>query len=185
MRTAAAVHPDKRVALWFMDEARVGQKGRLCHRWWLRGRRPPGRRDKRFAWAYLFAAVAPATGAEVALVLPEATTRTMTLFLAEFSRSLPDDVHAVLVLDRAGWHGAKALAVPGNVTLVPLRPYSPELNPVERVWLYLRERCLSLRVFADLAAIVDACCRAWNRLVAEPGRRRSLCDQPWIKKVTS
>jgi putative transposase len=185
VRAAAAAHPDKRVALWFMDEARVGQKGRLCHRWWPKGRRPPGRRDKRFEWAYLFAAVAPATGADVALVLPEATTRTMTLFLAEFSRNLPEDVHAVLVLDRAGWHGAKALAVPGDVTLVPLPPCSPELNPVERVWLYLRERFLSLRVFADPAAIVDACCRAWNRLVAEPGRIRSLCDQPWIRKVTS
>jgi hypothetical protein len=135
VRAAAAAHPEQRIALWFMDEARVGQKGRLCPRWWLKGRRPPGCRDKRFAWAYLFAAVDPATGAAVALVLPEATTRTMNLFLAEVSRRLPNAVHAVLVLDRAGWHGAKALKVPGNLTLVPLPPYSPELNPVERVWL--------------------------------------------------
>jgi hypothetical protein len=184
--TAAEVaHPDERVALWFMDEARIGQKGRLCHRWWRRGQRPPGRCDKRFESAYLFAAVEPATGAEVALVLPEATAAAMNLFLAEFGRSLPAGVHAMLVLDRAGWHGAKALAVPGNVTLVPLPPYSPELNPVERVWLYLRERCLSLRVFKDYRAIVDACCAAWNRLVAEPARLRSLCNQPWITKVTS
>ena len=69
--------------------------------------------------------------------------------------------------------------------LVPLPPYSPELNPVERVWLYLRERFLSLRAFRDYRAIVDACCDAWNRLVAEPGRLRSLCDQPWIRKVAS
>jgi transposase len=185
VRAAEAAHPDQRVALWFMDEARVGQQGRLCHRWWRRGQRPPGRRDKRFEWAYLFAAVEPATGADVALVLPEATTTTMNLFLAAFGRSLPDDVHAVLVLDRAGWHGARALAVPANVTLVHLPSYSPELNPVERVWLYLRERFLSLRVFADDRAIVDACCLAWNRLVAEPGRLRSLCDQPWLQKVTS
>ena len=75
--------------------------------------------------------------------------------------------------------------MPANVTLVPLPPYSPALNPVERVWLYLRERCLSLRVFADQRAIVAACCAAWNRLAAEPGRLRSLCDQPWIRKVTS
>jgi len=105
--------------------------------------------------------------------------------LAEFAAGLPEDVHAVLVLDGAGWHGARALAVPPNVTLVPLPPYSPELNPVERVWLYLRERFLSLRVFADYRAIVDACCEAWNRLVAEPGRLRSLCDQPWIRNVNS
>ena len=185
MRTAAAAHPDERIALWFMDEARVGQKGRLCYRWWLKGRRPPGRCDKRFEWAYVFAAVEPATGADVALVLPEATTAAMDLFLAEFGRSLPGGTHAVLVLDGAGWHGAKALKVPANVTLVHLPPYSPQLNPVERVWLYLRERFLPLRVFRDYRAIVDACCQAWNRLAAEPDRLRSLCDQPWITKVTS
>jgi transposase len=168
-----------------MDEARVGQKGRLCRRWWLRGRRPPGRCDKRFEWAYLFAAVEPATGADVALVLPEATTATMGLFLAEFAAALPEDVHAVLVLDGAGRHGAKALAVPANVALVRLPPYSPEPNPVERVRLYLRERFLSLRVLADYRAVVDACCEAWNRLVADPGRLRSLRDQPWIRNVSS
>ena len=107
------------------------------------------------------------------------------LFLAEFATALPQDMHAVLVLDGAGWHGARALAIPPNVTLVPLPPYSPELNPVERVWLYLRERFLSLRAFRDYRAVVDACCDAWNRLVAEPGRLRSLCDQPWIRNVTS
>jgi hypothetical protein len=163
----------------------VGQKGRLCHRWWLRGRRPPGRCDRRFEWAYLFAAAEPATGAGVALVLPEATTAAMNLFLAELAAGLPEDVHAMLVLDRAGWHRAHALVVPVNVTLVPLPPYSPELNPVERVWLYLRQRFLSLRVFRDYRAIVDACCAAWNRLVADPGRLRSLRDQPWIRKVAS
>ena len=63
----------------------MGQKGRLCHRWWRKGHRPPGRCDKRFEWAYIFAAVEPATGADVALVLPEATTTTMRLFLAEFA----------------------------------------------------------------------------------------------------
>jgi transposase len=105
--------------------------------------------------------------------------------LVEFAAGLPGDVHAVLVLDRAGWHGAAALEVPANVTLVHLPPYSPELNPVERVWLYLRQRFLSLRVLADYRAIVDACCDAWNRLIAEPGRLRSLCDQPWIRNVRS
>ncbi len=109
----------------------------------------------------------------------------MGLFLAELAAGLPEDVRAVLVLDRAGWHGARALAVPPNVTLVALPAYGPELNPVERVWLHLRERFLSLRVFADYRAIVDACCIAWKRLVAEPDRIRSLCDQPWIRNVSS
>ena len=169
-----------------MDEARVGQKGRLCYRWWLRGRRPPGRCDKRFEWAYIFAAVEPATGADVALALPEATTATMGLFLAEFGRSLPEDVHAALVLDGAGWHGARGLAVPTNVTLVPLPPYSPELNPVERVWLYLRERWLSHRVLAGgYAAVLDAACAAWNALRAEPECLRSLTAFPWLPSAVT
>jgi hypothetical protein len=122
VRAAEAAHPDERVALWFMAEARIGQKGRPCRRWWLRGRRPPGRGDQRFASAYLVAAGAPATGAEVARVLPEATTAAMNLVLAEFSRKRPGGTHAALVLDGAGWHGARALKVPANVTLVPLPP---------------------------------------------------------------
>ena len=62
MRAAAEAHPDKKIALWFQDEARVGQKGRTGHRWWIKGQRPPGLADKRFASAYIFAAVRPATG---------------------------------------------------------------------------------------------------------------------------
>ena len=63
--------------------------------------------------------------------------------------------------------------------------YSPELNPVERVWLYLRERFLSLRVLDDTEAIIDACCQAWIDLIAEPDRMRTLCAYPWIMKVIS
>ena len=91
--------------------------------------------------------------------------------------------HAVLVLDQAGWHGAKALRVPENLTLVPLPPYSPDLNPVERVWLYLRERSLSHRRLADHEAVVDAGCHAWNALVAETGRIRSLTAYPYLKRI--
>ena len=65
MRAAAEAHADKQIALWFMDEARVGQKGRTTHRWWVKGQRPPGMSDKRFESAYIFAAVRPATGGEL------------------------------------------------------------------------------------------------------------------------
>ncbi len=166
-----------------MDEARVGQKGRTGRRWWLRGERPRGLCDRRFDWAYIYAAVQPATGEDVCLVLPEVSTGAMSTFLAEFARALPAGQHAVMVLDQAGWHGAKALKVPDTVTLVPLPPYSPELNPVERVWLYLRERFLSHRVLDDYEAIVAACCAAWTALT--PERLRSLTHQPWVQKVTS
>lgn len=107
----------------------------------------------------------------------------MQLFLDRFSAMISDDEHVAMVLDQAGWHGARALVVPPNITLVPLPPYAPELNPVERVWLYLKERFLSHRLHADYDAIAEAASQAWNRLVAEAGRLTSLCSYPWIPEV--
>lgn len=166
-----------------MDEMRVGQKGRLCHRWWARGKRPPGVQDQRHEWTYLFGAARPGGEAAFALVLPTVNTDTMQIFLDRFAETLAADEHAVMVLDGAGWHTAKALAVPPNVTLVPLPPYSPQLNPMERLWLYLRERFLSLRILEGYDAIVDACCIAWNAIADDAERLRSLCLYPYIQKV--
>lgn len=168
-----------------MDEARIGQKGRVAHRWYEQGVRPPGIADKRFQSTFLYAAVRPKTGEDFALVLPEVGTVAMSEFLLRFGDSRPPGVHVVLALDQAGWHGANDLIVPGNVTLLPLLPYSPQLNPVERVWLYLRERFLSHRLHQDYEAIVDAACKAWNRLRAETGRMQSLCAYPWLTEVDS
>ena len=190
---AVARHSGKRIELWFEDEARVGNKGRVCHRWWRRGERPPGVRQLGYQWAYIFTAVRPATGEDVTLVLPTVNAEAMQVFLDHVAASRPPDAHLVMVLDGAGWHLSRALAVPANVTLIVLPPpdrvrgrlYSPELNPVERIWLYLRERFLSLRILPSTDAIIDACCDAWMRLVAEPDRIRSLCAYPWIEKVAS
>ena len=154
----------------------------MRHRWFARGRRPPGLCDQRHTWAHLFAAVRPATGDAFALVLPRVSTRAMQAFLDRFARRLAADEHAAMVLDRAGWHVARALRVPRNVTLVPLPPYAPQLNPVERVWLYLRERHLSHRLLGGCDAVVDALCSAWNQLSAE--RLQSLTSYPYLERVS-
>jgi hypothetical protein len=159
---------------------RVGQKGRVGHRWYERGVRPPGLADRRFESLHLFAACRPGTGQAFALALPEATTRTMNLFLASFAQQLEPGTHAVLILDQAGWHGSGWLAVPETVTLLPLPASSPELNPVERVWLYLREHFLAHRVLADHQAVLDAACDAWNALRTEAGRLASLTAYPYL-----
>jgi len=183
LRAIRIRHKGKRLRLFFQDEARIGQKGRVCHIWWKRGERPQGLCDRRFTFAYIFAAVEPGTDNAFALVMPYADTAAMQVFLDGFAKTIADDEHAVMILDQAGWHGSNELAVPANVTLVPLPPYSPELNPVERVWLYLKERFLSHRLLADYDAIADAACSAWNRLIADAGRIKSLCSYPWIPKV--
>jgi transposase len=127
------VHPERQITLWFMDEARVGQKGRTGYQWWIKGERPRGLCDQRFESTYIYGAVCPATGDDFALVLPEVSTGTMGLFLDRFAATLAPNTQAVLVLDRAGWHRSRRLRVPENITLVPLPAYSPELNPVERI----------------------------------------------------
>lgn len=122
LRTVAVAHPDKWIVLWFVDEARVGKKRHLSYRRWRRGQRPPGRRDRRFTWAYLFAAVDGRRGC----ACPDGSNN-------------PDDhcvtghVQPHLARGRprrtgAGprrWHGAKALKVPTNITPIPLPPYGP------------------------------------------------------------
>jgi hypothetical protein len=165
-------HPDAEVQLWCQDEARVGQKGRGTRVWFERGVRPMGIIDHRHTSAWLYGAVRPGTDAAFALVMTEVGAAAMQAFLDRFAATLPGRVHAALPLDGAGWHTANDIVVPANISLVYLPPYSPELNPIERVWLYLRERFLSLRLFAGLDDIIDACCDGWNRLVAEPGRAR-------------
>ena len=118
-------HRNKRIRLLFQDEARIGQKGRVCRVWWKRGERPPGLCDKRFTFAYIFAAVEPGTDNAFALVLPSVGTEAMQAFLDDFAKTIGPDEHVVMVLDQAGWHGAVALRVPDCITLVPLAPYSP------------------------------------------------------------
>jgi transposase len=129
--------------------------------------------------------VEPGTDNAFALIMPYADTAAMQVFLDRFAETIAQDEHAVMVLDRAGWHGSNALAVPPNITLVSLPPYSPELNPVERVWLYLKERFLSHRLLDDYDAIVEAASAAWNRLAAEAGRIKSLCSYPWVPQVNA
>jgi transposase len=107
----------------------------------------------------------------------------MQAFLDAFAKTIADDEHVALVLDGAGWHGAKGLRVPPSITPVPLPPYSPELNPVERVWLYLKQRFLSLRLLNDYKAIVAAASNAWRRLRRETGRLTSLTSYPWIVRL--
>lgn len=175
----------KPIELWWQDEARVGQQGSLTYIWAERGSRPRAPRDQRYDWAYIFGAVCPARGIGVGLILPEVNTEAMNLHLAEISRHVSPGAHAVMMLDGAGWHqqGGR-LMLPDNISLLPLPRYSPELNPVENVWEFLKQNFLSNRVFANYDAIVDACCNAWNALMAMPERIRSLTQRSWAKAVT-
>jgi transposase len=103
----------------------------------------------------------------------------MQLHLDEISRMVARGVNAVLLLDRAGWHTTGNLNVPKNITLIFLPSRSPELNPVEQIWQYIRANWLSNRVFDTYDEIIDAACDAWNRLVAQPHTITSIGMRHW------
>ncbi len=174
-------HPGKRIRWFVQDEARIGQQGTLTRVWARTGSRPVAVRQTEYEWVYLWAAVEPATGESVAMITPTVNTSLMNQFLAGLGGTLAADEHAVLVLDNAGWHVARALAVPDNITLLLLPPYSPELNPVERLWHWLRSHQLSNRVYADYDHLLRETDRAWLTLERQALAR--VCACPWIERA--
>ena len=158
----------------------MGQRGSLTHVWAPVGSRPPMARDDRHGSAYLFGAICPARGVGAAVITPAADMAAMDAHLAEIGTQVAPGAHAVPPLDRAGWHRrGKRLCVPTGITLLDLPPYSPELNPMEDVWEFLRGNKPSGPVWDAYDAIVDACVSAWHFLIGDPERIRSLGSRGW------
>ena len=127
----------------------------------------------------MFGAICPKKGKGAGLVMPWADTHAMNLHLAEISRAVDPGAHAVVILDQAGWHTSNSLVVPDNITLLPLPPRSPELNPVENVWQFMRDNWLSNRIFGGYDDIVALCCEAWNTLIDQPWRIMTIGMRDW------
>jgi transposase len=149
--------------------------------WAKVGSRPPAIKQTQYDYLYVFTAVCPETGDASGLITPKVNVATMDAFLEHFSHELPADVHAVLVLDRAGWHTAKSLKVPANVTLVHLPPKSPELNPVENLWHYLRSHYWSNRLYKTWEDLKAAAIDAWRRVCLVPELVKSICADTAVR----
>jgi transposase len=147
--------------------------------WARRGTRPRQPADQRYKNAYIFGAICPKRGIGAALMLPWANTQAMQLHLDEISHHVAPNAHGVVLMDRAGWHTTAKLNVPNNLTIILLPSRSPELNPVENVWQYMRENWLSNRVFDNYQAIIDAGCDAWNKLIKQPNTIKSIGSRKW------
>ncbi|WP_262503632.1 IS630 family transposase [Sphingobium xenophagum] len=167
------------IELWWQDEARVGQQTKLTRRWAKRGTRPSAPKDQRRSSAWLFGAICPAEGKAAGIVMPRCNSEAMNMHLEEIAFHVAPGAHAVLLLDQAGWHGSAKLVVPHNITLMPLPPRCPELNPVENVWQFMRDNWLSNRIFKSYDDIVDHCCFAWKKLVDQPWRIMSIGMRHW------
>ena len=178
----ARAHPGKRVEVWFEDEARFGQKGTLTTVWARCGSRPTAVRQTQYDYLWVIAAACPASGVAAAIIMPHLDTPTINLFLEEFSRQLASDVQAVLIWDNAGFHISGALLVPPNVSVIQLPPYSPELNPIENLWHYLRRHDWSNRVYEDWEALKGAAVEAMVAVGTDAGRIKSVCAAPYLDR---
>jgi transposase len=177
----AEAHPDQEVQVWFEDEARFGQKGTLTRVWARRGSRPRAVRQNKFTSLYVLAAVCAATGGVSALIMPELNTAVLNLFLEQFSRELPAGVHAVLIWDGAGFHTGAELVVPSNVSLIQLPPYSPELNPVENLWHYLRAHYWSNRPYRDYQELEEEASRSMCTVCEDTETIKTVCNAPYVQ----
>jgi transposase len=141
-------------------------------------------RDNRHVSTYIFGAICPGRAVGAAMIMPHANTEAMNRHLMEISAEVASDAHAILVCDGAGWHqrGDK-LVVPDNITMLSLPPYSPELNPMENVWDYLRQNKLCTLVWDTYDEILDACQNAWRFLVNDPERIRSIGNRNWASVI--
>jgi len=175
----AGLPANTEIELWWQDEARIGQKNKITRRWARRGSRPRAALDLRTKSAYIFGAICPERGVGAALILPRCNTQAMQWHLDEISSQVAPGAHAVLILDQAGWHTTDKLVIPPNITLLPLPPRSPELNPVENIWQFMRDNWLSNRIFVSYDQIVALCCEAWKKLTDQPWTIMSIGLRNW------
>ena len=165
--TAQKNYPDKKLEIYFEDEARFGQKGYLVRGWYPRGTRPEVIKQNRFSCAYITTAASPSTGKNFSIITSCMDSTIMQCFLSEFSENLEKDTVAFLILDQAAWHKTKTLLIPDNIRLHFLPPYSPQLNPIENLWQYVKSNFLSTRVYKDLEAIITTGCSVMSSLTKE------------------
>lgn len=170
-----------KIEVWWQDESRIGQQGSLSRVWATKGTRPRVVRQKQFLSTYIFGAVCPDRDIGCGLILPETSTGMMQIHLNQIAENVREGYHAIVMMDRASWHTTEALIIPPNITIMPLPPYSPELNPMEQVWQQLRKIKLSNTIFKDYEDIVRSCCEAWNTFCDEDGNIKNLCTRIWVR----
>lgn len=161
----------------FFDEARFGTHSRRAHGWFNKGTRPRVAIKLGYKNFYLYSGVESITGEEFSLIMPSVNAACMSVYLSELSLAFPKDKIA-LIMDQAGWHKSKDLKVPTNIDILYLPPYSPELNPVERLWLYIKQNILNNKVYDKIEDLEDKLCEFVNSL--NKATVQSICNVNYL-----
>jgi transposase len=152
--------------LIFFDEGRFGLQSTVTRIWAKRGEPVHTKVQQGYESFYIYSCVSPHSGESFSLFLPEINTAMMNIYLEEFLKEYSDK-EILIILHQAGWHKAKDLKVPANITLMFLPPYSPELNPVEKLWQWLRKEVTHNHLFQTLEALMDAMEKEFRKLIPQ------------------
>jgi len=155
--------PLDKVDIWFQDEARFGQQNTTTRIWAEKGTRPRVVQQQQFTYAYLFGAVCITNGHTEAIIIPFSNMGIMKDHLSLISKATEVGRHAVVIMDGGSWHQEHLDKCFTNLSIIHIPPYSPELNPIEQVWSWMRQNEIANRAFDNYEDIVNKCSRAWNR----------------------
>lgn len=167
------------VKILFEDEGIFGRINELKACWAPHGMRPVVKYQLVRQFDYVFATVNPGSGETFSLILPDADSQMMNLFLNELSGHY-SNFKLIIVCDQAAWHKSKLLDVPKNIRLIYLPPASPELNPAEHLWDHVRENFIANKIFDSLDALEVVLEGAFKHIYHNPGSIKSLVSFSWI-----
>lgn len=169
----AKLRPD--TELMFFDEGRFGLHSDVGRRWALRGVRPITPVRPRYKNFYIYSAGSPLSGAVFSLFLPWVNTCVMNIYLQKLSEEFASK-RVLLIMDQAGWHRSQELCIPSNIEIDYLPPYSPELNPIERLWLVLRRNVCRNRLYDNEEDLIDKLCASLNAFTTENLKKLFRCE---------
>lgn len=170
--------------IWYQDESRIGQQNTTTKMWAIKGTRPEAIKQQQFESAHIYGAICATNGKTEALISPILSKEVMRDHLKLISQATDKGRHAVVIMDGASWHIESMDAEFENLSIIKLPPYSPQLNPIEQVWRWLRQHHLANRCFSGYEDIVNSISYSWNDFRSNKERVKSISNMPWLNQAT-
>ena len=166
--------------LFFFDEGRFGLQASVTRIWAKRGQPLTVKVKQGYKNFYSYTCVSPVDGESFSLFLPEVNTEMMNIFFEELSKHYGTK-EILIVMDQAGWHKANELRIPPNITVEYLPPYSPELNPIEKLWQWLRKEAVHNNIFETLDSLMDALAKQMRELSLK--KYAQICRCSYLSQI--
>lgn len=159
----------------FFDESRFGTHSNVGHGWFESGKRTSVKINLGRKNFYIYSSVSSSTGYNFSLLLPEVNTINMNIYLKELANDLGDK-RAIIIMDGASWHRSTDLMIPANIEIALLPPYSPELNPTEKLWQYIKSNTLKNKLYTCISKLENVVCDFIKNLTVDKIKSNCACS---------